>query len=150
MQIGATNGGGRHFQDATERLTGLSRRVTIDNAMERFRTKQRTNAVDRLEAIFGTAEDAPEMPRALALGAPQPAVVEIEDGLTPGERQAIQAAHDLIVKAERVLPTANAEDAAELKALLADLRAAIGNRAEDDITTIAAEVEDLVFYLEDQ
>ena len=135
---------------ATERLTGLSRRVTIDNAMERFRTKQRTNAVDRLEAIFGTAEDAPEMPRALALGAPQPAVVEIEDGLTPGERQAIQAAHDLIVKAERVLPTANAEDAAELKALLADLRAAIGNRAEDDITTIAAEVEDLVFYLEDQ
>ena len=131
---------------ATERLTGLSRRVTIDNAMERFRTKQRTDAVDRLEAIFGTAEDVPDLP--LALGAPQPAV--IEDDLTPGQRQAIQSAHDLIVKAERVLPTANAEDAAELKALLADLRAAVENREEEDITTIAAEVEDLVFYLEDQ
>ena len=42
---------------ATERATGLAKQVTIDNAMERFRTRQRTDAVDRLEAIFGTVED---------------------------------------------------------------------------------------------
>ena len=131
---------------ATERLTGLSRRVTIDNAMERFRTRQRTDAVDRLEAIFGTADDAPDMP--LALGAPQPEV--IKDDLTPAQRQAIQSGLDLIAKAERVLPTANTEDAAELKALLADLRVAVENRGEEDITAISSEVEDLVFYLEDQ
>ena len=42
---------------ATERLTGLAQQVTIDNAMERFRNRQRTDAVDRLEAIFETAEE---------------------------------------------------------------------------------------------
>src|SRR5262249_6490559 len=42
---------------ATERLTGLSRHVTIDNAIERFRVQQRTSAVDRLESIFQRAAE---------------------------------------------------------------------------------------------
>ena len=45
---------------ATERATGLAKQVTIDNAMERFRTRQRSDAVDRLEAVFGTLEDEEE------------------------------------------------------------------------------------------
>jgi molecular chaperone DnaK len=133
---------------ATERLTGLSRHVTIDNAMERFRTNQRTDAVDRLEAIFETAEGGPEaLP---APQAPQPEPAGKEGDLTPSQRQAIESARDLVAKAERVLPGANAEDAAELKALLADLRAAVERREEEVIRKVAAEVEDLVFYLEDE
>ena len=130
---------------ATERITGLARRVTIDNAMERFRKQQRTDAVDRLEAIFETAEEAPEAPPALTAA---PAAPD-QDDLTPGQRQAIQSAHDLIAKAEQVLPRANSEDAAELKALLTDLRSAVAHRSEDEIRRVAVEVEDLVFYLED-
>ena len=42
---------------ATERATGLAKHVIIDNAMERFRTRQRSDAVDRLEAAFETVED---------------------------------------------------------------------------------------------
>jgi molecular chaperone DnaK len=133
---------------ATERLTGLSRHVTIDNAMERFRTNQRTDAVDRLEAIFETAEGGPEaLP---APQAPQPEPAGKEGDLTPSQRQAIESARDLVAKAERVLPGANAEDAAELKALLADLHAAVERREEEAIRKVAAEVEDLVFYLEDE
>jgi molecular chaperone DnaK len=130
---------------ATERVTGLARRVTIDNAMERFRKRHRTDALDRLEAIFETAEEAPEAPPAPTAA---PAASE-EDDLTPGQRQVIQSAHDLIAKAEQVLPRANSEDAAELKALLTDLRSAVAHRSEDEIRRVAAEVEDLVFYLED-
>jgi molecular chaperone DnaK len=133
---------------ATERLTGLSRRVTIDNAIERFRANQRTDAVDRLEAIFGTAAGAPAGPR--ALGSPQPAPDDEEGDLPPGQRQAIGSVGDLVAKAERVLPGANAEDAAELAALLTDLRAAVERRDEDAVRAVAAEVEDLVFYLEDR
>ena len=133
---------------ATERPTGLSRHVTIDNAMERFRTNQRTDAVDRLEAIFETAEGGPEaLP---APQAPQPEPAGKEGDLTPSQRQAIESARDLVAKAERVLPGANAEDAAELKALLADLHAAVERREEEAIRKVAAEVEDLVFYLEDE
>ncbi|MGE5754908.1 MAG: heat-shock protein Hsp70, partial [Planctomycetaceae bacterium] len=128
-----------------ERATGLARRVTIDNAMERFRKRQRTDAVDRLEAIFETAEGAPEAPPAPTTAPDAPD----QDDLTPGQRQAIRSAHDLIAKAENVLPRANPEDAAELGALLTDLRSAVAHRSEDEIRRVTAEVEDLVFYLED-
>ena len=46
---------------ATERATGLAKRITIDNAAERFRTRQRSDAIERLEATFetlATQEDA--------------------------------------------------------------------------------------------
>lgn len=132
---------------ATERLTGLSRRVTIDNAMERFRINQRTDAVDRLEAIFGTAESTRQALPSPGSSDPEP---EDEESSTPEERAFLQSAHELIAKAERIMPDANAEDAAELNALLTDLRAAVASRAGDDVRRITAEVEDIVFYLEDR
>ena len=69
--------------------------------------------------------------------------------LPPTLRQAIESAKALVAKAKRILPDANAEDAEELRAMLTDLQAAVDRRAEDDIRNITAEVEDLVFYLED-
>ncbi len=42
---------------ATERATGLAKHIVIDSAMERFRKSQRSDAVDRLDAVFGTVEE---------------------------------------------------------------------------------------------
>ena len=123
---------------ATERATGLARHVTIDSAIERFRTKQRTDAVDRLEAIFGTAAKAEE-----ASTSPAP------EALPPEVQQAVSAAKSLIARAERLQADANPEDAAELKAMLADLQSAVERRSVEDIRKISDELEDLVFYLED-
>jgi molecular chaperone DnaK len=125
---------------ATERATGLARHVTIDSAIERFRTKQRTDAIDRLEAVFGTAAEAEEAP---ASPAPAPEV------LPPEVQQAVSAAKSLIARAERLQADANPEDAAELKAMLADLQSAVERRSVEDIRKISDEIEDLVFYLED-
>lgn len=50
---------------------------------------------------------------------------------------------------KRSSATANADDAAELKATVQDLRSAIDQRSEEKIRKVSAEVEDLVFYLED-
>ena len=131
---------------ATERLTGLAQHVTIDNAMERFRTQQRTDAVDRLEAIFETAEETSEAGSPLAASSPD----READDLTPGQKQAIQSAREMIAKAEPVLNGANAEDAADLRALLTDLRSALEGRAEETIRRVTTEVEDLIFYLADK
>jgi molecular chaperone DnaK len=135
---------------ATERATGLAKHITIDNAMERFRRRQRTDAVDRLEALFGEEEErngeALEESHAIAGSL---AVPEAES-LSPELRRAIDVAETLIAKAEQILPDANPEDASELRALLTDLRAAVARRAESDIRAATAEVEDLVFYLEDR
>jgi molecular chaperone DnaK len=135
---------------ATERATGLAKHVVIDNAMERFRQRHRSDAVDRLEAVFG-AVTGPARPMPALMGPdqdddPEP---DLGDDLDPDLRQAIEHAEALAAKASRVLPEANAEDAKELRAMLDDLRSAIESEAEDRIRSIIREVEDLVFYLED-
>jgi molecular chaperone DnaK len=131
---------------ATERATGMAKHVTIDNAMQRFRTRQRTDAVDRLEEIFGTLPDETAAEPASPAGESR---AGDEPPMAPALREAVEAANRLIAKAERVACAANPEDAAELKAMLDDLRAAAARRSEDDIRRASDEVEDLVFYLED-
>jgi len=141
---------------ATERATGLAKHIVIDSAMERFRQSQRSDAVDRLDAVFGTVEE-PYEPELAAIGHAQrdesagfvPSLSTPLDELTPTLRQAIESAKALAAKAERILPDANAEDAEELRAMLADLLAAVDRRSEDEIRNITHEIEDLVFYLED-
>ncbi len=109
---------------ATERATGLAKHVVIDNAMERFRKRQRSDAVDRLEAVMGggRAGGAPWACRRRAGPA---------EAIDPELRSALEAAEALMAKAERVLPEANAEDADELRAMLDDLRAAVEGRSAD-------------------
>jgi hypothetical protein len=133
----------------------LAKQVVIDNAMERFRMSQRSDAVDRLDAVFGTVEEP--HPEFAASGQSQasdspgavPSASTPHEDLTPTLRQAIDSAKALAVKAERLLPDSNPEDAQELRTMLADLYAAIDRRAEDQIRNVTHEVEDLVFYLED-
>ncbi len=67
---------------ATERATGPPRHVTIDNAMERFRQRQRTDAIDRLEEMFGTAEQPIELEEGIHL-CPGPAVAPSADAISP-------------------------------------------------------------------
>ncbi len=139
---------------ATERATGLAKHVVIDNAMERFRTRQRSDAVDRLEAVMGTVEGAEGPGAGLALPAPSGAGDHAETAapgaeVAPSLRQAMDSAEAAMAKAERVLPAANAEDARELDAMLIDLRDAIQTRSEDQIRAATREIEDLIFYLED-
>jgi molecular chaperone DnaK len=130
---------------ATERITGLARQVTIDNASERFRKTQRTDALDRIDAAFQTSEGRP----ALLPPTSADATSAEEENLAPELRDAIKKARDLTDRANRLLPDANPEDAGELKSLLVDLEAAIGRQSTADIDRVADEVEELVFYLQD-
>ena len=130
---------------AIERATGLARQVTIDNATERFRKTQRTDAVDRIEAAFQTIEG--RIP--LVPPTDDPSDSDEAADLPPDLREPTRAARELVAKANRLLPEANPEDASELKAMLTDLDAAIARRSIEEILRVSAEVEDLVFYLED-
>ncbi len=102
---------------ATERATGLARHVTIDNAAERFRTRLRTDAVDRLEQMFRDIDDRPQ-DQAFAGAAADEAETAPEDGLSAAQREAIEQGREMLSKAEGYLSSANAEDAAELNAML--------------------------------
>ena len=133
---------------ATERATGLARHVVIDNMMERFRKKHRAGALERLEQVF---DDAADSAAAQETFHDEPHAADAADDVVVDSalRDAIETAEALISKAGEAERTAHAEDAAELKGLLADLRSAVASRSESDIRRIAAEVEDLVFYLDE-
>jgi molecular chaperone DnaK len=141
---------------ATERATSLAKHVVIDNAMERFRLCQRTDAVDRLDAVFGTAEEPLRQEAAIFSAAGRSSTVEndraaaLADGDLPSPlREAMESAEALLAQANTILPTANAEDTDELRSLIAELQAAMQDRDPDAIRFISREVEDLVFYLQD-
>ena len=70
--------------------------------------------------------------------------------MAPSLRTVVESANKLAAKAERIIPGAKEEDAAELCALVGSLRAAIERRSEDEIQNISRELEDIVFYLEDK
>jgi molecular chaperone DnaK len=137
---------------ATERTTGLAKQVVIENMMERFRVRERANAVERLNELFATSfdagaldefaievgEEAPELPR------PSEEILDVE--LTA----ALAKADGLIARAGPAERKAAKEDAAELKGFVRDLQAALATRSLEQIRRVSGELEDLLFYLSDQ
>jgi len=147
---------------ATERATGLAKHVVIDNAIERFRLRQRTDAADRIDAVFGTAQEPLlDLPATLRTDGPstgdrQDRGAALSESLLSSEgdsslpmREAIESAESLLAKAKTILPTANPEDRAELRSLLTELEEAMQARDFDEIRFVSHKVEDLVFYLQD-
>jgi len=134
---------------ATERATGLAKQVVIDNMMERFRHRERTDALERIDALFADSDDTGELEED-----------EDDDDLDTGSaavpeiagsdlQKAIDAANLQIAKAGQLEGSASREDAAEMGGLVQDLQAAIARQLLEDIRRVIAELEDLIFYLND-
>jgi molecular chaperone DnaK len=129
---------------ATERATGLEKRLVIDNAISRFRQTNREQAQARLEAVFrsggeGDASGDASVSFDSAAG----------DALPPELQEAAKKSEELIAKAQRIAADANPEDAAEVGTLVESLRAALAARSGKKIEQTSAALEDLVFYLQD-
>jgi molecular chaperone DnaK len=135
---------------ATERGTGLAKHVVIDNAIERFRARQRSDAIDRLESVLGSASSPFHQPAELIIpGLENDFGASDEGPIDPTLREAIESAEDLAAKARSVMSSANAQDAEELQSMLADVDAAIAKQDEPELRSLLRKVEDLVFYLQD-
>ena len=109
---------------ATERATGLVKRVTIDNATERFRTRERSDAIDRLQATFESVADqegediGQETPLLSLQGPSARHIHEANDQaatMAPSLRAVVDSANRLAAKAEHIIPGANDPDASELR-----------------------------------
>ncbi len=131
---------------ATERATGLEKQVVIENMMERFRRRERVDALERLESLF--ADSTQVKPGEESGSGDLVAAVEPEV-FDPELQNAIDTAQARIAKAAKLESKASQEDAAELKALVADLQSALSSRSLDDIRRVSVELEDLIFYLAD-
>ena len=140
---------------ATERATGLVKQVVIDNMMECFRHRERTDAIERIDALFADSEefeseDDEELDEGEDFGSEETpeGVAQSPKGSTELQR-AVEAAEAQIAKAASLEAAASKEDAAEMKGLIQDLRAAVERGVLADIRRITTELEDLIFYLND-
>ena len=130
---------------ATEHATGKQKQLVVDNAVSRFRSRNHEDARARLDTMFGPGAASP----AAGTEPAAPGETASTEGLPAELKEAILKAEDIIFKAERVAADANPEDAEEVGGLVARLRAAIARRSPEEMDAAVAELEDLVFYVQD-
>jgi molecular chaperone DnaK len=139
---------------AKEKATGLSKQVTIENALSRFEGGEIAEARERLDRLWehsaptgaeggfddddeedGFEESFSEMP-------------ELVPGPREGQRETVQA-RALLEKAERLLEKVAPEDKVELERMLGAVRNAVTDRQWESVTKACNELSDILFYLED-
>ena len=127
---------------AAERDTGLEKQVTLENAITRFRASSREEAKAKLAAMFSDS-NAEAFGSESLLSAASPDAVGDDDG---AEASLVA---ELLAKARRLLANAPSEDADEMRELITALQEATASGNTDRAVSIADQLSDLVFYLED-
>ena len=131
---------------ASERATGRQKQLTIDNAVTRFRARNRQEALERIAGTFQAglgANPAASGETEGAIGARAPADLPAEAA------ELIERCERLIAKSLPLAAQSNPTDAEALRQLVGRLRAAMSRRSQTEMEGTAAELEDLVFYLQD-
>lgn len=129
---------------AVERATGLQEALTIDNAVTRFRASNRREALDRVAEVMlpkqeGASDDGAEAAASRTAAAPVPAELA---GLVARSEQ-------LIAKSRQLAEEANPADAVEMRDLADRLAAAVAARSQAEMEATAAQLDDIIFYLQD-
>ena len=128
---------------ATEQATGRQKQLTIDNAVTRFRARNRQEALAGVSAtLLGeAAADAAAggVARMLPTGGDLPAELA----------RLIDRCQSLIAKSQQLAERSSPADAAEMQSLVEQLRAAMSERSRARMEAAAAKLDDLVFYLQD-
>ena len=145
---------------ATERKTGNEKRLTVDNAMERFRQQGGSAAQSRLAAAFEASDElraqashSGEADSNLETQDSMPqeftTANDVANGQAPELQELLGRAREALRLSAPLMRHATAEDAEELKELLARMETAVKHQSSAELTEVLAELEDLVFYLQD-
>jgi molecular chaperone DnaK len=129
---------------ARERLTGLEERLTIDNAVSRFRARSRDEVVLSPKVVPVTAGVAPSSDGLAAAATPWAAESE-----SPEWREKTRQSESLVAKARKLAPQATPEDQKEIERLIDLVEQQLASQSTEQLANTLAELEDLLFYLED-
>lgn len=129
---------------ARERLTGLEERLTIDNAISRFRARSRDVAASptaaTVEAEVSPSRGGPAATELAGTWAPQTQ--------SPEWTEKARQSESLVAKARKLAPNAPPEDQKEIERLIAEVDRQLASQSSDQLASTLAELEDLLFYLE--
>lgn len=133
----------------SEKHTGMSKGITIENAFRQPTPEELAASRARLEALVTTG-DAAQAEGAIQSGdgggaGDGPAS---DDDLSSADAAAQRAALAALGEAERLLPTVAEVDAAELREVVAEVRRLLEARDFSAAGARAAELDDMLFYLQ--
>jgi molecular chaperone DnaK (HSP70) len=127
---------------ATEKATGLSKKITIKDSFMQMDQGQRSFARQRLDKMFQPKERDADLPD----NAPAHRVDPSGD---VSQRTRIISARALVEKCQRLIPQMNSDDRRDAQALGEEIHAAI---LKQDMEQLQAKVEilaDLLFYIDE-
>lgn len=132
---------------ATQPATGITRDVTIDNALSQFQADERDRAKARLGAMFDASDELLEdedLPSPKQWGAQQEASSE-----TAFEDESIfPEAVSLIQKAKSLKASVDADDARDIEAICENLHNAIAANDASAVASLSLELDDILFYVQ--
>ena len=117
---------------ATEKKSGLSKRVTIQDALKHLDEAAMAEAQSRLDHLFGANDDESEPGRSSTTGGHQEEVM----------------ARALLEKAERMLDQASPEDQEEMINQIEEIRQALENQDHAALQEPCEALAEILFYLE--
>jgi molecular chaperone DnaK len=129
---------------ASERDTGLSKEVVIDNALTRFRAESTAAAKMRLAEIFAGHDETDDDDDTIDVGS-----AAFGQDASVADTPQLPQAVDTLAKARRLLAQAHQDDADEMRTLINQLTEAIAAGEEQRVQQISGKLDDLVFYLQD-
>jgi molecular chaperone DnaK len=129
---------------ASEKGTGLQKRITIDNALARYEREEITAARERLDELWGAAPPVDGERET----SQHDALPELVAGPRQGQRETVQA-RALLEKAGRLTDSVPPEDRPELERLMQLVRSALTDREWSALMNATNELADMLFYLED-
>jgi molecular chaperone DnaK len=144
---------------AREKSTGLTKQITVENALARYAVTERASAQARLDRMWAdleslagapperTEDDPPPLP-ASEFGLAARGEPTLDPGPREGQRESVQA-RALLEKADRIRTKAAAEDQEELDRLAGKVRDALTDRRWNELEAACNDLSDVLFYLED-
>lgn len=137
---------------ATQTATGISRELTIDNALSQFQADDRDRAAARLGAMFDASEELIEdadLPTRRQWGSGDEQQSDSQNAALPKADAEAQfpAAARLLEKAEALKSSVEGEDAEDLQSLTESLKQAMAEGDQPAVTSLCEELDDVLFYV---
>ena len=136
---------------ATQSATGVSRVLTIDNALSQFQVDERGRAKTRLEEMFDASGELLDEEELSASSQWRADYDQAEETLSADGSQAAHAEYPeavaLLKKAEMLRSSVDGQDARDMETLCQNLKSAMAADDPASVAGLAAELEDLLFYV---
>jgi len=119
---------------AEERITGLKKSITINNALSSVESGSVKVATQRISALFGKLDSS--------------LYEQDKTQETEAIHPEIEAAQAVIIKAENLFSTIPNEDKEDMQVLIEKLKASIDAEDIDGLEKPVSELNDIIYYLE--